>query len=199
MRSDAWPGVAQIIGGPGNTIIAATSDASMKNGGPMITLFDANGNAIGAHDGTGVNRGSKLEALQHARNVCLQRISENRFAMYEPASSMILIQDVEAEAKGNHWTGISGIFTGDDPHTAHLPVIGFEVSADGNEVLVARTGQIHGRYATQLRLYVTRSHDVKQTSVTEVPWNFMLRDNDRVHGVVRHKDVVLDTVRFVAD
>jgi hypothetical protein len=195
-----WPGIAQIVGGPKSTILAATNDPFMRNGGPMLTLFNANGAAIGAHDGSKKPTLARLEAAQHARSVRLQRMSENRFAVYEPATNFVWVMDIEVAAKETIWTGVAGIFIGEDPRTAHLPVIGLETTPGGDEILVARTGRIDGKYGTKLTLYNRGGGgDVKQTTVTDAPWNLMIRENDQVHGVVRHRDVLLDTVRFVAD
>lgn len=198
-RKFEWAGVADIVGGPNNTILAVTSNASLRNGGPLLTLFTAGGAVIGTHAACNPPQ-AKLEALQNARKARLRRVGRNRFAVYEPAVDSVAIVDVEITRGGSTWSTAGHVFVGDDAHTAHLPFIGFEVSPDGNEVLVARTGPIDGRYGTQLTLYSRRGiGEVKQKTVTDMPWNFMIRQNNEVHGVVRHRDVLLDTVRFVAD
>jgi hypothetical protein len=193
-----WPGIGHIIAGPQNTILAITNDPARPNGGPLVTLFDTNGEALGAHLATNA-RQTVLEAAQNAWKARLRRMSETRYAIYDAKANSVWILNVEATPKGSVWSTHTSVFIGDDPHTAHLPLVGFEVSPDGRSVLVARTGVIDGRPATKLTLYDKNSAEVQETTVTDAPWNLMIRENDQVHGLVRHREVLLDTVRFVAD
>lgn len=190
-RVNEVPGVSQIAGAQRNTILAVTSDASMKDGGPLMTLYDTEGR-IRARMFAQKGRFSAAEAARNAAKVHLHRISEKTFAFYDPTSDEVGVFDLEVTADEAIFSGRTVLFVGDDTSTAGLPVVGIDTWADG-DILVARAGNIRGRMGTELTIYGS-DHSVKQVTFLDRPWNLMLREKDRVHGVVRKGDVALDTV-----
>lgn len=184
------PGVAQIAGGPRNTIAAVTDDASIAGGGPLLTLLDTQGHVLGRwFDGAAL---SAPAAAQNSVQARLQRISESRFALYDPSVEMIRVFDL-AVANGRATLAVrTNVFVGDDAVSAGLHLIGIEAAADG-DVLVARSGVIRGKPGTQLTVY-DQHGGVRQSTTLDRPWNFMLRENGRIRGVVMRGDVVLDTI-----
>jgi hypothetical protein len=189
------PGVAQIAGGPRNTFVAVTSTVSIPGGGPMLTIFDTDGKILGRFfDGDPFL--NIIQAVQNASAARLQRLGESRFALYDHATEIIRVFDVDfAGSRANVKTRAS-IFI-DDAAGADVRVVGMQPSSDG-DLLVARTGVIRGRPGTQLTIY-DENGGVKQSSVLEHPWNFMLQEHGRVRGVVMRDGISLDTVIIRAD
>jgi hypothetical protein len=189
------PGVRQIAGGPGDTFVAVTSNASILGGGPMLTIIDTDGKILGGFfDGDPILNISR--AVQNASAACLQRLGESRYALYDQSTEFIRVFDVGLEGTRANVATRTTIFIGDDPAGAELRVLGMKALADG-DLLVARMGFIRGRAGTQLTIYDTNG-GLKQSSVLEQPWNFMLQEHDRIRGVVMRDGVSLDTVNIRA-
>lgn len=185
------PGVARIAGGPGNTILAVTSDASRENGGPLVTLFSAEGRVLGSLlEQSG--RFSPAEAARNASSTILQRVSDTQFALYDPTGEQVFIFDVDRAGSEMILTPRRIFFIGDDASTANVPVLGIETWPNG-DLLVVRSGRIRGAPGTQLTVY-KRDHSVKQTAVLDRPWNAMFREKNRIRGVVLRGEVRLDNV-----
>jgi hypothetical protein len=189
------PGVAQIAGAPRNTILAVTNDANRRGGGPLLTLFDTEGRKIGAgfSDHLPV---SAPEAAQNARKARLHRFGERRFAFYDPYSESVAVIDFEVLERETILTPIQVTFVGDDATTSALPVLDIDQSPDG-DILVVRAGVIRGTPGTQLTIYGEGA--AKQSVILDRPWNLMLRENDRVRGVVLRGQVALDTVALARE
>lgn len=194
-RVNEVPGVRQIVAAPRNTVLAVTTDATARDGGPLLTLYDTAGR-VRARLGPG--KGSKFssaaEAARNASNAHLRRVTDTLFACYDPAAQEVAVFAVDVREDEVIVTGRNVPFVGDDASTAHLPVIGIEAFPNG-DVLVARTGAIAGRVGTQLTVYAASGpHAVKQSIFLDRPWNQMLRENGRIHGVVRRGGIALDPV-----
>lgn len=75
------PGVAAIIGGPSDTIVAATSDAT-RAATPLLTVFDSRGRilrellpALPGFD--------KVACFRNSRRAFIQRVGDSDFAVYD--------------------------------------------------------------------------------------------------------------------
>jgi hypothetical protein len=181
------PGVAQVGGGPRNTIAAVTVDASIAGGGPMLTIFDTDGRSLGRFFDGDPSLGAR-EAVQNANAARLQRVGERRFALYDRASGFLRLFDVDvADARAQAATR-SFVDVGND-----LAVLAIQPAADGDFV-VARSGMIRGRLGTELTVYDGNGVR-KESTLLEHPWNFVLRENGRLRGVVMRDGVMLDNVR----
>ncbi len=185
------PGVAQIAGAPRNTVLAITNDANLRGGGPLLTLYDTAGRRRAAlfDDQLSV---SASEAAQSSMKARLHRTGERGFVFYDPYKDSVIVFDLEVVEKEVIFTPIHVAFIGEDAATAGLPVLGIDASPDG-DVVVARVGMIRGTYGTQLTVYGSDG-SVKQSTTLDRPWNLILRENDRIRGVVLRDGVVLDTV-----
>lgn len=190
------PGVTHVVGGPRNTILAVTSDANRQGGGPLLTLFDAEGHKIGTGFGDHLSV-SAPEAAQNAMKARLLRYSDRDFAFYDPYKETVYMFNVDVLEKGADVGGNRVQFIGDDPATSSLPVLGIDASSNG-DLLVARVGRIRGKIGTQLTVYGSDG-SVKQSTFLDRPWNLMLYENDRIRGVVLRNGVELDTVALLRD
>jgi hypothetical protein len=186
----------QRAGGPRNTIVAVTSDAQVRGGGPLLAVYDTHGRRRGRMFAQNA-AASAPEAARNAAKVHLHRISDRRFAFYEPPAERVVVFDVDVRDDEVIFSGRTIIFIGDDASTAGLPVVGI-AGWDNGDVLVARVGAIRGIVGTQLTVYGA-DHSIKQAVMLDRPWNLMLRDSDSIHGVVRKGDVLLDTVALRLD
>jgi len=185
------PGVDQIAGGPRNTFVAVTSNASLPAGGPMLTIFNTDGKILGSFfDGDPFLNVSR--AVQNAMAAQLQRLGESRFAFYDRSSEFIRVFDVHLAGTRANVTMRTSIFLGDDPAGANLKFLGMQAAPDG-DLFVARMVSINGSYSTLLALY-DENGGLKQKTVLEHPWNLMLQERGRVRGVVMRDGVSLDTV-----
>jgi hypothetical protein len=185
------PGVSHIAAGPRSSIVAVTNDASRHGGGPMATVFDAQGRVLGAY----FDQDSLLSppaAAQNALQARLQRVGENGFALYDPQGDLIRVFELDVSARDVTLTPQANIFVGDDASTADLQVLGIEPTADG-DIVVARVGLVRGNPTTQLTVY-DRLGGVKESATLDRPWNLMLRENGRIQGLVLRGDASLDTV-----
>lgn len=191
-RVNKVPGVRQIVGAPRNTILAVTSDANLRDGGPLLTVYDTEGR-MRARGFMHKGRFSPAEAARNASEAQLRRVTDTLFALYDPSGQEVVVFWMEVKDAETIWKGHSVLFVGDDASTAHLPIIGFDAWGNG-DVLIARAGNIRGRVGTQLTLYAANSHAVKQSIFLDRPWNHMLREHDKIHGVVHRGQVALDTV-----
>lgn len=185
------PGVAQIAGAPRNTILAVTTDATRRGGGPLLTLFDTEGRKWG----TLFDNDRPMPAPEAARNAAkahLRRFDGGSFAFYDPFVESVTVFELEVGEKDAVFTPHRMIFIGDDAATADLPVLGIHVSEDG-DLLVARVGIVRGTPGTQLTIY-GRDGLAKQSATLERPWNVMFREEGRIRGVVMRDGVGLDSV-----
>lgn len=185
------PGVRHVVGGPRNTILAVTFDANLRGGGPLFTLYASDsgkrvGTLILAQDQ------SPVEAAQKAGNARLQRINAQTFAAYEPTVELVYVFDLEVVASETILSPRRVLFVGDDAVTVSAPVVGIEAWEDG-DLLVARSGRVRGTVGTQLTIY-GRDHSVRQSLTLDRPWHLMLREESRILGVVRRREVELDPV-----
>ena len=187
------PGVAQIAGAPGNTILAVTTDASRRGGGPLLTLFNLEGGKLGGFHNNDRSMPAP-EAARYAAKAHLQKIDERSFALYDPFVESVIVFDLEVEASVREavWIPIRMMFIGDDAATADLPVLGIHVSKDW-DILVARVGIVRGTPGTQFTIYGLDG-SVKQSAIVERPWNIMFREEGRIRGVVLRDGVGLDSV-----
>lgn len=186
------PGVAQIAGAPRNTILAVTDDATLRGGGPLLTLFDTQGRRLGTLFDKHLPI-SASEAARNAINARLQRINERGFALYDPSEAQVHVFDVDVLESGNEAivTPRRGIFVGDDASTANLPVLAIDARDDG-DLLVARAGLMSGAPGTRLTIY-GRDGAPKQSATLDRPWNLTIRENGQLRGVLLRHDVVLDS------
>ena len=182
-----WPGVADIVAGPRNTILAATFDASRRGGGPLLTLFDAEGR-MRAKALDHQRPISPAEAAQTAMKVRLHRFNERTFVVYDPADDTLGVLDIEVLEDKSIWSARNVIFIGDDASLADTRVLGISMTQDG-DVLVARVGNIGGKLGTHLAVYGQDS-SIRHSTVLDRPWKFMLQENGRVRGVVPLRDGV---------
>lgn len=187
------PGVAQIVGTQNNSILAVTNDPGRRDHGPLLTSYDTEGVKFGGFFG-GDMAVSAVEAAQNAAKARLVRVGETGFAFYNPREESIYLFHFEVGHREGVFIPKTRIFIGDDAEIAALPVVGIDVSEDW-EVLVARVGNFRGTIGTHLTVYDS-DNKVKQTTTLDRPWNLMLREKGRIHGVVRRGEVSLDTVRL---
>lgn len=183
------PGVARLVGASRNTILAVTTDATRRGGGPLLTLFDTTGRKFGTlfdHD----RPISVPEAVQNAAKARLLKVGQDLFAFYDPFVESVIVFEMKVGENDALVSGRRTIFIGDDASTADLPVLGIDVSEDG-DILVARVGMVRGTPATQLTLYGMDGL-AKQSATVER--NLMFREDGRIRGVVMRNGVGLDSV-----
>jgi hypothetical protein len=189
------PGVYRLAAGPNNSIVVVTNDAMRRGGGPLLTIIDRNGAIVG--DLFGVHASlSPVEASQNASDARLERVSENRMALYDPELATVIVFDLKVgDGKADAGGGFTR-FIGDDATLDGTRVVGIDVTPD-DEILVVRSGKIRGTFGTHLTIYDSRG-GVKQSTTLDVPWNLMIRENDRIHGVVMRGKPHLDTIHLRA-
>lgn len=189
-----WPGVAEIVAGPRNTILAATFDASRRGGGPLLTLFDSEGRIRGKVNDHQRSI-SPAEAAQNAMQVRLHRFNERTFVVYDPVDETLDVLDIEVLEDESIWSPRSVIFIGDDASLAGTRVLGISMTEDG-DVVVARVGNVRGTLGTHLTVY-GQDHSIRHTAVLDRPWKILLKEHGRLRGVVPLRDGVgLEPVRF---
>lgn len=186
------PGVSYVVGTARNGILAVTTDPSRRAHGPLLTIMDTQGVKFGGFFDSGTLSASA--AAENAMKSRLQRVSETGFAFYDPHQELIYLFDLEVGDRECVFTPKRSVFIGDDAEIATLPVVGIDVSEDWDAV-VTRVGRFRGTVGTHFTVYGSDSK-VKQTTTLDRPWNLMLREKGRIHGVVRRGEVALDTVRL---
>ena len=190
------PGVAQVVDGPANLILAITVDATLRDGGPLVRVFDTNGTVRGAVDGQ--NPASPAEAVRNAHDARIVRVNENRFAVYEPSQERVMSFDLYVVEPELIFKPYGGVFLGDDAGLAGTRVLGIDAAPNG-DVLVVRSGLVRGRPGTELTVYTRTFREVKQSQTLDVPWSLLLREHGHIRGLVFHNDVRLDTVHVRHD
>jgi hypothetical protein len=188
-------GVARITDGPDGTVAALTSNASIRGGGPLLTILLPDGAAIAAYLSP-LETLTAVEAAQNAGKARIQRVGERSFLLYDPSRGSILAFDLTVDVSRHEstFTPIRFTFVDEDPTTADLPVMDISGAEDG-DVLVIRTGRVRGRFATLLTVYGSLSSVVEE-AVLENPWNHAIAIADEIRGVVLRNSAHFDTIRF---
>ncbi|HEX8152411.1 MAG TPA: hypothetical protein VF698_04760 [Thermoanaerobaculia bacterium] len=181
-------GVAQIAGGPRNSIVAVTHDVNRRRGDPLLTIFDTRGSILAFL----FDRSSSTtppEAAQNAMRAHLQWIDAQTFAVSDSHAQVVYVFSLQVLDHEVVLIPRQVFFVGEDASTATLPIVGIDANANG-DVLVARTGVARGRMGTHLTVY--RNDATIETAVLDRPWNLILRENGQVRGLVMKNDPLLD-------
>lgn len=191
------PGVSQIVGTHRNGILAVTDNPSRRDHGAILTVIDAEGNAFGVQLSPETETLTAVEAAQNASRAKLQRVGQNLFAFYNPAIEEVLTLRIDVGHREATIAARNNLFIGDDAALAALPVVAINVT-DDDDLVVVRVGDLRGVIGTHITVYGA-DNSVKETKTLDRPWNHVIREKGKLHGVVNRGEILLDTVNLTAE
>jgi uncharacterized protein YodC (DUF2158 family) len=203
------PCVRAIAAGPDGTVLAITSNASVRGGGPRLTLLDSQGTILGSwFDGD--PSATPAQAARLASSLRLEKIASGRYTFFDPAVALLRVFNIDGTNPSTRAMNLPNFVQARKgaASAAMTPLAAISLNDDltGQFVLdvhttphlvtsVTTVGSIDGQPRTRVTLYDTNG-GVSGRWVSEHPWRHAEHHGNVLTGVVDRDDLWTESVTF---